>query len=252
MDRIKDSGSFDRGSTPREVTTQETSGRRMYSHMRLPQVFKIRVLDDGTITGLLGPNGAGKSTTMKIISGILPPDSGSVLIDGTDMLAGKTATKRLVGYLPENNPLYHDMYVKEFLLFIAGLYGIKGKTARARVEELIHATGLENECSKKIGTLSKGYKQRVGLAHAVLHKPRLLVLDEPTTGLDPNQIIQIRQLIKDFGCHSSVLFSTHIMQEAAAVCDRILIMKKGEIVADMPTEGKSAEELETLFRRLTA
>lgn len=209
-------------------------------------------LDDGNITGLLGPNGAGKSTTMKIISGILPPDSGSVLIDGTDMLAGKTATKRLVGYLPENNPLYHDMYVKEFLLFIAGLYGIKGKTARARVEELIHATGLENECSKKIGTLSKGYKQRVGLAHAVLHKPRLLVLDEPTTGLDPNQIIQIRQLIKDFGCHSSVLFSTHIMQEAAAVCDRILIMKKGEIVADMPTEGKSAEELETLFRRLTA
>ena len=158
-------------------------------------------LDDGNITGLLGPNGAGKSTTMKIISGILPPDSGSVLIDGTDMLAGKTATKRLVGYLPENNPLYHDMYVKEFLLFIAGLYGIKGKTARARVEELIHATGLENECSKKIGTLSKGYKQRVGLAHAVLHKPRLLVLDEPTTGLDPNQIIQIRQLIKDFGCH---------------------------------------------------
>ncbi len=168
------------------------------------------------------------------------------------MLAGKTATKRLVGYLPENNPLYHDMYVKEFLIFIAGLYGIKGKTARARVEELIHATGLENECSKKIGTLSKGYKQRVGLAHAVLHKPRLLVLDEPTTGLDPNQIIQIRQLIKDFGCHSSVLFSTHIMQEAAAVCDRILIMKKGEIVADMPTEGKSAEELETLFRQLTA
>lgn len=209
-------------------------------------------LDDGNITGLLGPNGAGKSTTMKIISGILPPDSGSVLIEGTDMLAGKTATKRLVGYLPENNPLYHDMYVKEFLIFIAGLYGIKGKTARARVEELIHATGLENECSKKIGNLSKGYKQRVGLAHAVLHKPRLLVLDEPTTGLDPNQIIQIRQLIKDFGCHSSVLFSTHIMQEAAAVCDRILIMKKGEIVADMPTEGKSAEELETLFRRLTA
>lgn len=209
-------------------------------------------LDDGNITGLLGPNGAGKSTTMKIISGILPPDSGSVLIDGTDMLAGKTATKRLVGYLPENNPLYHDMYVKEFLIFIARLYGIEGKTARARVEELIHATGLENECSKKIGTLSKGYKQRVGLAHAVLHKPRLLVLDEPTTGLDPNQIIQIRQLIKDFGCHSSVLFSTHIMQEAAAVCDRILIMKKGEIVADMPTEGKSAEELETLFRQLTA
>lgn len=209
-------------------------------------------LDDGNITGLLGPNGAGKSTTMKIISGILPPDSGSVLIDGTDMLAGKTATKRLVGYLPENNPLYHDMYVKEFLIFIAGLYGIKGKMARARVEELIHATGLQNECSKKIGNLSKGYKQRVGLAHAVLHKPRLLVLDEPTTGLDPNQIIQIRQLIKDFGCHSSVLFSTHIMQEAAAVCDRILIMKKGEIVADMPTEGKSAEELETLFRQLTA
>lgn len=209
-------------------------------------------LDDGNITGLLGPNGAGKSTTMKIISGILPPDSGSVLIDGTDMLAGKTATKRLVGYLPENNPLYHDMYVKEFLIFIAGLYGIKGKMARTRVEELIHATGLENECSKKIGNLSKGYKQRVGLAHAVLHKPRLLVLDEPTTGLDPNQIIQIRQLIKDFGCHSSVLFSTHIMQEAAAVCDRILIMKKGEIVADMPTEGKSAEELETLFRQLTA
>lgn len=209
-------------------------------------------LEDGKITGLLGPNGAGKSTTMKIITGIIKPDSGHVSLNGTDLLSGKTETKRLVGYLPENNPLYYDMYVTEFLLFVAGIYGLHGKAARTRVSELIEATGLNDEYRKKIGSLSKGYKQRVGLAHAVLHNPRLLILDEPTTGLDPNQVIQIRQLIRNFGHESNVLFSTHIMQEAAAVCDRVIIMKKGNIVADLPTQGKSAEELENVFRQLTA
>lgn len=209
-------------------------------------------LEDGKITGLLGPNGAGKSTTMKIITGIIKPDSGHVSLNGTDLLSGKTETKRLVGYLPENNPLYYDMYVAEFLLFVAGIYGLHGKAARTRVSELIEATGLNDEYRKKIGSLSKGYKQRVGLAHAVLHNPRLLILDEPTTGLDPNQVIQIRQLIRNFGHESNVLFSTHIMQEAAAVCDRVIIMKKGNIVADLPTQGKSAEELENVFRQLTA
>lgn len=209
-------------------------------------------LEDGKITGLLGPNGAGKSTTMKIITGIIKPDSGHVSLNGTDLLSGKTETKRLVGYLPENNPLYYDMYVAEFLLFVAGIYGLHGKAARARVSELIDATGLNDEYRKKIGSLSRGYKQRVGLAQAVLHNPQLLILDEPTTGLDPNQVIQIRQLIRNFGQQGHVLFSTHIMQEAAAVCDRVLIMKKGNIVADLPTHGKSAEELENVFRQLTA
>lgn len=209
-------------------------------------------LEDGKITGLLGPNGAGKSTTMKIITGIIKPDSGHVSLNGTDLLSGKTETKRLVGYLPENNPLYYDMYVAEFLLFVAGIYGLHGKAARTRVSELIDATGLNDEYRKKIGSLSRGYKQRVGLAQAVLHNPQLLILDEPTTGLDPNQVIQIRQLIRNFGQKSHVLFSTHIMQEAAAVCDRVLIMKKGNIVADLPTHGKSAEELENVFRQLTA
>lgn len=209
-------------------------------------------LEDGKITGLLGPNGAGKSTTMKIITGIIKPDSGHVSLNGTDLLSGKTETKRLVGYLPENNPLYYDMYVAEFLLFVAGIYGLHGKAARARVSELIEATGLNDEYRKKIGSLSRGYKQRVGLAQAVLHNPQLLILDEPTTGLDPNQVIQIRQLIRNFGQQGHVLFSTHIMQEAAAVCDRVLIMKKGNIVADLPTHGKSAEELENVFRQLTA
>lgn len=209
-------------------------------------------MEDGKITGLLGPNGAGKSTTMKIITGIINPDSGHVSLNGTDLLSGKTETKRIVGYLPENNPLYYDMYVAEFLLFVAGIYGLHGKAARARVSELIEATGLNDEYRKKIGSLSRGYKQRVGLAQAVLHNPQLLILDEPTTGLDPNQVIQIRQLIRNFGQQGHVLFSTHIMQEAAAVCDRVLIMKKGNIVADLPTHGKSAEELENVFRQLTA
>lgn len=209
-------------------------------------------MEDGKITGLLGPNGAGKSTTMKIITGIIKPDSGHVSLNGTDLLSGKTETKRLVGYLPENNPLYYDMYVAEFLLFVAGIYGLHGKAARTRVSELIDATGLNDEHRKKIGSLSRGYKQRVGLAQAVLHNPQLLILDEPTTGLDPNQVIQIRQLIRNFGQQGHVLFSTHIMQEAAAVCDRVLIMKKGNIVADLPTHGKSAEELENVFRQLTA
>ncbi len=209
-------------------------------------------INEGEITGLLGPNGAGKSTTMKIICGIIKADGGSVTLDGTDLLTADTSTKKLIGYLPENNPLYYDMYVREFLLFVAGVYGITGIEARKTVDEVIEATGLGGECSKKIGKLSKGYKQRVGLAHAVMHKPKLLILDEPTTGLDPNQVVQIRQLIKDFSQGSSVLFSTHIMQEAAAVCDRILIMKKGGIVADMPTGDKTAAELETLFRKTTA
>lgn len=210
--------------------------------------FEVR---KGEIAGLLGPNGAGKSTTMKIMTGIISADCGSVSLDGVDLLANGMSAKKSIGYLPENNPLYIDMYVREFLMFVAGIYGIRGKRAKERVDEVVEMTGLTNEYRKKIGALSKGYRQRVGLAQAVLHEPEVLILDEPTTGLDPNQILEIRQLIKDFGKNRSVLFSTHIMQEAAAICDRVMILKKGTKVADMQAEGTTAEELENMFQRLT-
>lgn len=189
----------------------------------------------GEILGFLGPNGAGKSTTMKIATCYLPPSAGKVVVGGQDVTKASMPVRRMIGYLPENNPLYLDMYVHEYLRFVGRLYGLKGKKLRIRVEELIELTGLDNaEQNKKIGALSKGFRQRVGLAQAMIHDPDILILDEPTTGLDPNQILEIRSLIQQIGQEKTVLFSTHIMQEVQALCDRVVIIHNGQIVADSP------------------
>ncbi|MDX5436832.1 MAG: gliding motility-associated ABC transporter ATP-binding subunit GldA [Pontibacter sp.] len=189
-------------------------------------------VQQGQILGFLGPNGAGKSTTMKIATCYLPPTSGTVLVNGYDVVQDPIAVRRNVGYLPEHNPLYLDMYVHEYLNFIASIYGLKGKHAKARVQEMVELCGLTIEQGKKIGALSKGYRQRVGLAQALVHDPQVLILDEPTTGLDPNQIVDIRALIKQIGQNKTVIFSTHIMQEVAAICDRVVIINRGKLVAD--------------------
>ena len=186
--------------------------------------------DAGRIVGLLGPNGAGKSTLMKIVTGYIAADEGEVLIDGKRVSVDDVATKRLVGYLPEHNPLYLDMYVREYLEFVAEVYGLKGVARRETVEGVIERTGLTVEANKKIGQLSKGYRQRVGIAAAIIHNPRVLILDEPTTGLDPNQLIEIRQLIKDLGRDRLVIFSTHIMQEVEQVCDDVIVINKGNVI----------------------
>ncbi len=188
-------------------------------------------LNKGEIVGFIGPNGAGKSTTMKIINGYIPQTIGIVTVNGIDVLENPVEVRKNIGYLPENNPLYLNMYVREYLLFIAGLYNM-GQNKRDRVEEMIQTTGLSIEANKKIGALSKGYRQRVGLAQALVHDPAILILDEPTTGLDPNQIIEIRNLISELGKSKTVLMSTHIMQEVEAICDRIIVINKGEIVAN--------------------
>jgi ABC-2 type transport system ATP-binding protein len=200
-----------------------------------------RALDDvsftvepGQVVGFLGPNGAGKSTMMKIITCFLPQNSGTVSVDGFDVTADPIKVRERVGYLPEHNPLYHDMYVKEFLSFIAGIQ-VPSATVASRVKEMIDVTGLGAEQHKKIGALSKGYRQRVGLAQAMIHNPSVLILDEPTTGLDPNQLVDIRQLIKNIGKEKTVILSTHIMQEVEAICDRVIIINKGKIVADDKT-----------------
>lgn len=186
---------------------------------------------DSEIVGFLGPNGAGKSTTMKIITGYLEADGGSVRVMGADVQQDPLAVKKAIGYLPEANPLYFDMYVKEYLQFIADVHQL-GKTAPKRIGEVIELTGLTPEYKKTIGTLSKGYKQRVGLAAALLHDPQVLILDEPTSGLDPNQIIEIREVIRNLGRNKTVLFSSHILQEVEALCDRVVIISKGNLVAD--------------------
>ena len=183
------------------------------------------------IVGFLGPNGAGKSTTMKIVTGYLAPDSGDAIVNGINVNADPLEAKKQIGYLPEGNPLYYEMYVREYLEFIAGIHHLKSGIKK-RIEEVIDLTGLRLESNKKIGQLSKGYKQRVGLAAALIHDPKVLVLDEPTTGLDPNQIVEIRQLIKDLGKNKTVLFSSHILQEVESICDRVIIINKGNIVAD--------------------
>ncbi len=182
------------------------------------------------VVGFLGPNGAGKSTMMKIITCFIPPSSGKVEVCGYDTSTQSLEVRRQVGYLPESNPLYYDMYVKEYLTFVAGIYGIGD--VQHRIAEMIEATGLGVEQHKKIGQLSKGYKQRVGLAQAMLHDPKVLILDEPTSGLDPNQLIGIRQLIRQLGKEKTVLFSSHIMQEVEATCDRVIIIDRGRIVTD--------------------
>lgn len=186
---------------------------------------------DNEIVGFLGPNGAGKSTTMKIITGYLAANSGEALVNGINVDEAPVEAKRQIGYLPEGNPLYYEMYIREYLNFAGAIHNV-GNGLKKRIEEVIDITGLQPESNKKTGQLSKGYKQRVGLAAALLHDPKVLILDEPTTGLDPNQIVGIRQLIKDLGKNKTVLFSSHILQEVESVCDRIIIINKGKIVAD--------------------
>ena len=187
----------------------------------------------GEIVGFLGPNGAGKSTTMKMLTCYIPQSSGIAEVCGLNTLDHPIEVKKKIGYLPESNPLYYDMHVKEYLHFMADIHKLKNK--KERVAQMIESVGLTKEQKKKIGTLSKGYKQRVGLAQAMIHDPEVLILDEPTSGLDPNQLVEIRNLIKEFGKEKTVLLSTHIMQEVEAICDRIIIIKNGEIVADNKT-----------------
>lgn len=194
-------------------------------------------INSGEIVGLLGPNGAGKSTMMKILTCFIPPTSGDAWVCEFDVQEQSIDVRRNIGYLPENNPLYLDMYVREYLSFVAGIY--KVKNIKARVAEMIDITGIEIEQKKKIGALSKGYRQRVGLAQAMIHDPAVLILDEPTSGLDPNQLIEIRNLIKKIGTHKTVMLSTHIMQEVEALCDRAIIINKGIIVADDKTANLS-------------
>ncbi|SER54778.1 ATP-binding cassette domain-containing protein [Pedobacter rhizosphaerae] len=208
----------------------------------------------GRILGFLGPNGAGKSTTMRMLTGYLEPTSGEAYISGKDVQKEALEAKRHIGYLPENTPLYLDMYVKEFLKFIGQTYNVPN--LNARVEEVIKTVGLTPEQHKKIGALSKGYKQRVGLAQAIIHHPEVLILDEPTSGLDPNQLVDIRALIKTLGRDKTVIISTHIMQEVEAICDDIIIINKGKIVANDSIEGikktHQSNSLEDIFRKLTA
>ncbi|MBE9492510.1 MAG: gliding motility-associated ABC transporter ATP-binding subunit GldA [Bacteroidetes bacterium] len=201
-----------------------------------------RVLDNvsftintGEIVGLLGPNGAGKSTLMKIITCFIPPTLGNITVYGNDIIEHSLEVRKMVGYLPENNPLYMDLYVKEYLEFVAGIYKVINK--KMRVKEMIQLTGLDIEQHKKIGALSKGYRQRVGLAQAMIHDPAVLILDEPTSGLDPNQLVEIRNLIKEIGKEKTIMLSTHIMQEVEAVCSRAIIIDNGSIVADDKTSN---------------
>ncbi|MCH7513669.1 MAG: gliding motility-associated ABC transporter ATP-binding subunit GldA [Bacteroidetes bacterium] len=184
------------------------------------------------ILGFLGPNGAGKSTVMKMITCYLSPSGGRVVVNGFDVMEQAYKVRQITGYLPENNPLYHDQYIHEYLWFIGKLSGMKGSALKARIKEMIRICGIEKEQNKLIGALSKGYRQRVGLAQALIHDPDVLVLDEPTTGLDPNQIVEVRNLIKEISASKTVILSTHIMQEVESICDRVVIINEGRIVAD--------------------
>jgi len=207
---------------------------------------------NGQVLGLLGPNGAGKSTLMRLITGYLPATEGEVQVAGLSVASEAEKTRALVGYLPEHNPLYLEMYVREYLEFVAGLHRLRD--SRKRVEEVIVEVGLSPEAHKQIGQLSKGYRQRVGLAQALIHRPEVLILDEPTSGLDPNQLDEIRGLIRNVGRDRTVILSTHIMQEVEAMCDRVVLIRKGQLVADAPTAEFAARPggLEGAFRALTA
>ena len=209
-------------------------------------------LDRGEVVGLLGPNGAGKSTLMRLITGYLPPTEGRVEVCGFDVMDAPLETKRRVGYLPERNPVHEDMYVREYLQFVAGVHGVKDKAQR--VASVIEEVGLTPEVHKQIGQLSKGYRQRVGLAQALIHDPEVLILDEPTSGLDPNQLVDIRALIRRLGQDRTVILSTHIMQEVEAMCNRVVLIRLGNIVADAPLADfvKAEGGLEAQFKALTA
>mgnify|MGYP001026937983 CR=1 FL=1 len=203
-------------------------------------------VNNGQIIGFLGPNGAGKSTMMKILTGYITPNEGKVFIDDVDVLKNPLEAQKTIGYLPEHNPLYSDMYVREYLQFQASIYRVD----KSNIEACLEKVGLVAEAHKKINQLSKGYQQRVGLAAAILHNPSVLILDEPTTGLDPNQLVEIRALIKELGKDKTVLFSTHIMQEVEAVCDRVIIIKKGELVIDktlLDLKQKNQQIIKVIF-----
>jgi ABC-2 type transport system ATP-binding protein len=224
---------------------------KVYGQQRAVDAISFEI-NKGEIVGFLGPNGAGKSTTMKILTGYIPATSGTAEVNGLDVKTSPMAVKRLIGYLPEHNPLYLDMYVCEFLEFVGSMYGLKGDLLKTQVEKVIELVGLNLEKAKKINQLSKGYRQRVGIAQALIHDPEVLILDEPTTGLDPNQLVEIRNLIKQIGQNKTVIFSTHIMQEVEAICDRVIIINRGKIVADGSlNELKQGKNIEDVFRELT-
>jgi len=226
---------------------------KIYGEQRAVDNLSFSV-EKGEILGFLGPNGAGKTTTMKILTCFIPQTEGTAEICGYDTATSPMEVRSQIGYLPEHNPLYKDMYVREYLRFVAGLHKLSG--ARARVDEMIEQTGLTREQNKLIGALSKGYRQRVGLAQAMLHDPQVLILDEPTSGLDPNQLVEIRQLIKNIGDEKTVIFSTHIMQEVQAICDRVLIINKGKAVANEKIDSlqniiSSAQTIAVEFKEKT-
>ena len=207
-------------------------------------------LQPGEIVGFLGPNGAGKSTTLKMIAGCLSTDAGSIQLLGMDVQKDEVAYKKMIGYLPESNPLYEDLYVVEYLIFLATVHAIPSPSKR--IEEVIAQTGLQSMQHKKIGFLSKGFKQRVGIAAAILHQPELILLDEPTAGLDPNQLIEIRRLIQSLSKNAMILFSSHILQEVAAISDRVLVLHQGKLVADQSIESMTqTASLEEIFKLLT-
>ena len=235
------------------MSIQVTNLSKIYGAQRAIDGISFN-LKPGEIVGFLGPNGAGKSTTMKILTGYLQPTSGKASVADFDVLEQPMPARRAIGYLPEHNPLYLDMYVREFLEFSGKLYGLGGEALKQRVNEMVVMCGLEAEKHKKIGQLSKGYRQRVGLAQSFLHNPSVLILDEPTTGLDPNQILEIRDLIRTAGKNKTVLFSTHIMQEVEALCDRVIIINRGKVVSDSSLQDlrKTGDSLEDIFRRLTS
>lgn len=218
------------------VQVQQVS--KIYGEQKAVNDISFEV-KEGEILGFLGPNGAGKSSTMKMITGYLPPTEGDIYVNGIDMRTQALEGRKHIGYLPENNPLYKEMFVKEYLHFIAGVYHLTNK--KAAVERVIEMTGLGVEQNKYIHQLSKGYKQRVGLAQALIHDPKILILDEPTTGLDPNQLGEIRKLISELGKSKTIIFSTHIMQEVQAVCNRVMIIQKGKIVADNTVQGLTSQ-----------
>ena len=211
------------------MSIEVSSVSKVYGTQKVVDTISFSA-EKGQIIGFLGPNGAGKSTMMKILTGFIKPTEGTVFVNGIDVLTNPIEAQKIIGYLPEHNPLYKDMYVKEYLQFVASVY----KVAKENIATVIKKVGLTQESHKKIHQLSKGYQQRVGLAAAILHNPTVLILDEPTTGLDPNQLLEIRALIKELGKDKTVLFSTHIMQEVEAVCDRVIIIKKGKLLIDKP------------------
>ncbi|MFA9371086.1 MAG: gliding motility-associated ABC transporter ATP-binding subunit GldA [Labilibaculum antarcticum] len=229
------------------VKVQEVS--KLYGKQKALDNLSFEI-NQGEIVGFLGPNGAGKSTMMKIIAGYIPQTSGLVEVNGLDVSTDSLEIRTQIGYLPENNPLYQEMYVKEYLDHVASIYKL-GKSKAKRIAEMIDLTGLGAEQNKKIASLSKGYRQRVGIAQALIHDPKVLILDEPTTGLDPNQLLEIRKLIQDIGREKTVMLSTHIMQEVEACCKRVLIVNKGKLVADRSidflTANKAAQRIDVEF-----